>query len=267
MNALWEDAVVWLRSQIDQGELVRACFYDDPVLAAAERYYNGSEWRAVQQLLTDKRGGVALDLGAGRGIASYALASDGWKVTALEPDPSDIVGVGAIRSLVRDANLAINVVQGWGESLPFPDASFNLVHGRQVLHHAQDLNQICREIARVLKPGGLLVATREHVISTHQDLPAFLDSHPLHQRYGGEHAYPLGEYIDAIVSNGLTLRKVLNPYQSDINLFPDTMAALKRRLPRRYRLLAGWVPDLVLGWLGARLTIPGRIFSFVASKK
>jgi hypothetical protein len=42
MNAkaiTWEEAVLWLRNQPDQAELVRACFYDDPLPAAAERYY------------------------------------------------------------------------------------------------------------------------------------------------------------------------------------------------------------------------------------
>jgi hypothetical protein len=37
----WEQAVRWLREQPEQQDLVRACFYDDPVEAAIVR--NG--WR------------------------------------------------------------------------------------------------------------------------------------------------------------------------------------------------------------------------------
>jgi SAM-dependent methyltransferase len=261
----WEEAVVWLRSQPDQIELVRACFYDDPLRVAAERYYASTEWQAIRRLIAGKHG-TALDLGAGRGISSYALARDGWRVSALEPDPSRVVGAGAIRALAEEAKLDIQVEQNWGESLPYPDATFDLVHGRQVLHHAHDLKGLCSEAARVLKPGGIFIATREHVISRMEDLPVFLASHPLHKMYGGEHAYLLDEYLEAIRCGGLTLTKVLNPYQSDINLFPGTTKGLKKSLAARYRCPSMLIPDFLLTWLGDRDHSPGRLYSFVARK-
>ena len=69
----WEAAVVWLRDQPDRRQLVLDAFYDDPLIGAAERYHSTSEWQAVSRLLLG-RTGLALDVGAGRGIASYALA-------------------------------------------------------------------------------------------------------------------------------------------------------------------------------------------------
>jgi SAM-dependent methyltransferase len=261
----WEEAVVWLRSQPEQAELVRACFYDDPLRVAAERYYTSTEWKAVRALTAGKCG-AALDLGAGRGISSYALARDSWRVSALEPDPSNVVGAGAIRALALEAKLDIQVAQNWGESLPYSDATFDLVHGRQVLHHARDLKQLCREAARVLKPGGLFIATREHVISKKEDLPLFLTAHPLHEIYGGENAYLLDEYQDAIRESGLMLTSVLNPYQSNINLFPETVQGLKKNLARRIRCPAFLIPNFVLTKLGAGSNAPGRLYSFVAHK-
>ena len=258
----WEDAVVWLRNQPDQLELVRACFFDDPLRDAAERYYSSAEWIALRRLLAG-RPGSALDLGAGRGISSYALARDGWQVSALEPDPSEVVGAGAIRSLAQEAGLEIRVDQEWGESLPFPDSTFDLVHGRQVLHHARDLKRLCAEVARVLKPGGLFIATREHVISKTDDLPEFLAAHPLHKVYGGEHAYRLDEYLTAIRGSGINLTRVLNPYQSDINLYPDTVVGLKRRLAKRMHVPAVLIPDCSLAVLGAMSRVPGRLYTFV----
>ncbi len=261
----WEEAVVWLRSQPDQIELVRACFYDDPLRDAAERYSTSTEWQAVRALTGDKRG-TALDLGAGRGISSYALARDGWRVSALEPDPSNVVGAGAIRTLALEAKLDIQVEQNWGESLPYHDATFDLVHGRQVLHHARDLQQLCREAARVLKPGGLFIATREHVISKKEDLPLFLAAHPLHEMYGGENAYLLDDYLQAIGEAGLELMSVLNPYQSNINLYPETIADLTRRVASKLHLPATLIPQFLLAHLGARSHAPGRLYSFVAHK-
>ena len=269
MNAspsAWEDAVVWLRSQPGQRELVKACFYDDPLLAAAERYHSSSEWGAVSNLLPPMAG-LALDVGAGRGISSYALARDGWRVTALEPDPSDIVGAGAIRALSRAASLHIDVVQDWGEALPFENGVFDLVHCRQALHHARDLRRLCAEIGRVMKGGGCFIATREHVISRRADLQDFLDGHPLHHRYGGENAYRLREYVDAIEAAGIRLDRILNPLQSDINVYPETLEGVKRRIARRLALPSPkLVSDFALGWMGKLLSRPGRLYSFTGRK-
>jgi SAM-dependent methyltransferase len=263
----WEDAVLWLRQQPEQAQLVRDCFYDDPLLESAERYYLSSEWKAVQDFLTGAVRGAALDLGAGRGISSYALARDGWRVTALEPDKSPVVGTGAIRILANEAKLDITVIEEWGERLPCADKSFDLVHARQVLHHARDLRELCREVYRVLRPRGLFIATREHVISKKEDLQAFLDAHPLHRFYGGEHAYLPAEYIEAIVQAGIELTHVLNTFQSDVNLFPDSRTAFKKRVSAR--MMWPWpnlIPDALLGLRGALMRKPGRLYSFIGRK-
>jgi SAM-dependent methyltransferase len=262
----WEHAVLWLRAQPDQAELVRACFYDDPLLGAAERYYQSTEWAAARELLP-ARPGRALDIGSGRGISAYALRRAGWSVVALEPDPSPVVGADAIRALARDARLEIEVVQEWGERLPFADASFDLVHCRQALHHARDLAQLCREIGRVLRPGACFIALREHVISRSQDLQAFQDAHPLHHLYGGERAYRLREYERAIEDAGMSLRAVLNPLQSDVNVYPQTLPQIKQEIARRLHLpIAPLIPDAVLRLLGHLLSTPGRLYSFVAAR-
>lgn len=262
----WEAAVASLKAQPAQRALVEACFYDDPLLRAAQRYHASTEWAAVRSLIGPATG-RALDVGAGRGIASFALARDGWQVTALEPDPSDVVGAGAIRSLARDAGLAIDVTQTWGEQLPFDTGSFDVVHCRQVLHHARDLSRLCGEVARVLRPGGVLLATREHVISSRTDLQQFLDNHPLHKLYGGEHAYTLAEYLAAIRASGLAVGRVFNPYESDINTYPESLADIKRRWARKALLPSPTlIPDAALSWVGGRSNQPGRLYTFLARK-
>ena len=198
----WEQAVLQFRALPANAEMARACFYDDPLPVAARRYADSAEWAAVRHWLKPPPG-TALDRGAGRGISAYALARDGWAVTAIEPDPSDVVGAGAIRRLASETGVPITVVQQTAEALPFDNGSFDLVQCRAVLHHAADLGRMCREAARVLVPGGRFVALREHVISRQEDLSVFLNGHPLHRLYGGERAYLLREYITAIESTGL----------------------------------------------------------------
>jgi SAM-dependent methyltransferase len=263
----WEQAVLWLKSQPEQDFLVKACFYDDPLLAAAERFHTGTEWKAVQQLIGPARG-KALDIGAGRGISAFALAKDGWATIALEPDASQVVGAGAIRRLAEEADLRIEVVENWGESLPFENNSFDLVHARQVLHHARNLNQLCSEIGRVLKPGGIMIATRDHVLSHRRDLDEFLKRHPLHALYGGENAFLIGEYLEAISAAGIKLSKVLNPLASDINLFPETQFTMKDRIARKIRLPSpALIPDALLSLRGKLMNDPGRLYTFFGCKR
>lgn len=262
----WEEAVLWLRSQRDHERLVRDSFYDDPLIQAAERYYRSTEWEAVKKLLPSLRG-KALDIGAGRGISSYALAREGWETIAIEPDTSTIVGAGAIKQLAKEADLKIEVKETWGEGLPFEDNAFDLVYCRQTLHHSSDLFRLCKEIGRVLKNGGTFIASREHVISQYADLPRFLEGHPLHDKYGGENAYLLREYLAAISNAGITLTSVLNPYASDINLFPETMNTIKSQLAKKlFFPLPSMIPDFLLALIGAFIGTPGRVYTFVGRK-
>lgn len=273
----WEDAVTWLRNQPDQRQLVRDAFYDDPLSGAAERYFLSPEWRAISGLL-EGRTGTALDVGAGRGIASYALARNGFAVTALEPDASAIVGATAIRSLAAEAGLPISVVQEFSERLPFADQMFDVVFARAVLHHMHDLDRACAEMFRVLRPGGLLLAVREHVISRETDLSRFLAQHPLQHLYGGEHAYLLKRYIGALQGAGFSTIEILAPLESPINLFPHTIDTLRasvvdrltRKLPAGPLWRAALAPTslfrLLLAAAGRFDRRPGRLYSFICRK-
>ena len=276
--ASWQQAVASLLADPAQAAMARDCYFDGTSVEAGERYWASAEWRAARQLLPVTVG-RALDLGAGRGIASYALARDGWQVCALEPDPGELVGAAAIRGLASATGYPIEVWEAFGEQLPFPSSHFELILARQALHHARDLQLLLKELYRVLRPGGRLVALRDHVISRAGDLAHFQQLHPLHRLYGGEHAYLLEQYTAAIKDAGFSLQSVITPLESPINYAPLTQETLpdgiaaqlpdllgSRNIARRLLRLPPLM-KLTLSLLRRVDNRPGRLYSFVADRR
>ena len=114
-----------------------------------------------------------LEIGAGTGEQARALVARGHRVTALElhGDP-------------YAAHRVYPVTEYGGETIPFADASFDVVFSSNALEHVPDLDKMHAEIRRVLKPGGCCV----HVLPTHSwrlwTLIAALPSALLHLRAG-----------------------------------------------------------------------------------
>jgi SAM-dependent methyltransferase len=245
----WESAVQEFRSDPLNAVSVKQNYFDVRVAQAAVRYAKSSEYRAISRIL-GRGAGRALDVGAGRAVTAYALARSGWHVTAIDPDASGDVGVGAVRQLIGVPPGALTAVRADGEHLPFADGSADLVFGRQVLHHLVDLEAGLAEVARVLHPAGRALFVREHVVDDDMQLEAFLADHPLHQMYGGEHAYPLDRYESAFGAAGLTVTRVYGPLDSMVNFYPGTRA---RRIAK----------------VALKMTSrePGRLYSFLAERR
>lgn len=94
-------------------------------------------------------------------------------VVALEPVASFRRMAAA---LAHRLQLQVQLVDGVGESIPFPDNSFDSVHAGLVLCSVDDVGATLREIRRVLAPGGRLVVLEhvrgEGVMGRFQDLIA-----------------------------------------------------------------------------------------------
>ncbi len=277
MKLTTEEAILRLRDDPRWAPSMRDSYLDADVAGAARRFEASGEFIATRDLLGERlRGATVLDLGAGTGIASRALAAAGAVcVVALEPDPSPVVGQGAIRVACADVG-GVCVVGGTGESLPFRDAAFDVVYARQVLHHARDLRTLVAECRRVLRPGGVLLVCREHVVDDERQLRAFLEEHPVHQLAGGEHAFSLPTYLDAFASARLEVRAVLGPWSSVINAFPAVRSDAELGGHARRDFVARWGP---LGRIALLLPgmervarrqrdrpVPGRLFSFVCGR-
>lgn len=104
----------------------------------------------VQRLGIEPRGLKVLDVGCGGGIMAEEVAGMGFDVTGVDPSAHSIA---TAREHASRSGLRIDYRQASGESLPFPDASFDLVYCCDVLEHVDDLGRVISEAARVLKPG------------------------------------------------------------------------------------------------------------------
>src|SRR6202795_1455252 len=103
--------------------------------------------------------GRLLMVGLGPGTDLKFVPSAVTSVAAVEP-------VAAFRrmaaAVAHRPRITANIVDGTGESIPFPDNSFDSVHVGLVLCSVDDVAATLGEIRRVLAPGGKLVVL-EHV--------------------------------------------------------------------------------------------------------
>jgi SAM-dependent methyltransferase len=90
-----------------------------------------------------------LDVGCGTGATSAALARFG-SVSGLD------MGIAALRHAHAHG---LPVARGSAERLPIGDASLDVVVALDVLEHLDDDRRALGEILRVLRPGGVLLAT------------------------------------------------------------------------------------------------------------
>ncbi|MHB8657248.1 MAG: class I SAM-dependent methyltransferase [Solirubrobacteraceae bacterium] len=102
----------------------------------------------------------SLEIGAGTGYFTLNLLQAGVVQEATCTD----ISPGMLTTLSDNARwlgLRVRAVRAEAESLPFADASFDLVLGHAVLHHLPDLQCAFSEFHRVLRPGGRIVFAGE----------------------------------------------------------------------------------------------------------
>jgi SAM-dependent methyltransferase len=123
-----------------------------------------TEWAALvrEELLPwvlgdDELGDDVLEIGAGPGLVTDLLVERGHRVTAVEIDEQL---AAALR--LRLAGRPVDVMTADASALPLPDGRFSSAACFTMLHHIpgrQLQDRALAEIARVLRPGGLLVGT------------------------------------------------------------------------------------------------------------
>ena len=100
-----------------------------------------------------------LDLGCGRGRVAHHVASrTGAHVTGINIDPSQVESAREFAGSKGFENRTEFRIHSMNERLPFEDGSFDGAYQIQAFTYAKDLDAVCGELARVLKPGARLSA-------------------------------------------------------------------------------------------------------------
>jgi ubiquinone/menaquinone biosynthesis C-methylase UbiE len=104
------------------------------------------ELEVISPFATDK---AVLEVGAGTGLILEGLGDA----------PKQKMGIDISSGMLEKARArGFDVVQGSATDLPFDDASFDLTFSFKVLSHIPEIEKALAEMARVLRPGGHLVA-------------------------------------------------------------------------------------------------------------
>lgn len=174
--------------------------------AVAEHYgtgwshADGPDLAWLVETAAPEPGDRAIDLGAGAGHATLAIAPHVAHVTAVDPTP-EMHAVAA--RLAGDRGIAnVDFIEATADALPFPDAAFDLAVSRLSIHHWPDPAAAFREIARVLRPGGRAVLI-DLVAPEATHLDTFLNAvevlrDPTHGR-----SLPLSDWRAALAAAGL----------------------------------------------------------------
>ncbi len=205
-RALWDKSASNWAALMDKGEANRTMILDPAML----------------RLAGDVRGLDVLDVGCGEGRFARMLAERGAKVTGVEP-------TRALREIARQRHPDGEYVEGVGETLPFPDKSFDLTIAYLVLIDIPDFRKAIQELARVTKRGGrVLVANVNSFMSTRPDpwiredgalkhvaVDNYFDERADVVAWGGIEIVnfhrPLSAYMSAFLEQGLRLAAFEEP--------------------------------------------------------
>ncbi len=169
-----------------------------------------------QPIFADVAGKSVLCLASGGGQQSAAFALLGAKVTVIDLSGKQL---DADRKAAEHYGYDVEIVHGDMRDLScFGDKSFDRVYQAISLVFVPDLREVYREVARVLKPGGLYAAGHvmpgtSHVEQTSWNGKGYLLSEPyrpglIDDDEWKEYIHPFGDIFGGLIDSKLEIRGV-----------------------------------------------------------
>jgi SAM-dependent methyltransferase len=141
-------------ARLDDPEVVRREYATDTGLRARISVYQGvygqDAWDVAVDAVREARSRRVLEVGCGWGeFAERLIHALGVELVAVDLSPRMV-------ELARERR--VDARAGDVQSLPFADGDFDCAVANWMLYHVPDLDRALGELARVLRPGGRLVA-------------------------------------------------------------------------------------------------------------
>jgi ubiquinone/menaquinone biosynthesis C-methylase UbiE len=203
--------------------------------AGYDKYRDALNTPAFLDMLPRVAGLKGLDLGCGDGTNTRSVARLGARMTGLDVAPTF---VRHARETEAQDPLGIDYVLGDGQTIEFPDASFDFVTAFMSMMDMADQPQVLSGVQRILRPGGFLQFSILH--------PCFVPPtrRNIRNEAGEPVAVQVADYFDE--TEGRIERWLFSeiPAEERATLTPFSV-------PRFHRTLTSWVSMIV----GAGLTI------------
>lgn len=127
--------------------------YYTPKKLVIPSFVSGRLNEIISEFSPYRRTNRLLDVGCGSGSLLEAAARGGWTAEGLEVSQS---------AVDHARGLGFKVFCGEMAAANYPTGFFDVVTASEVFEHVPDPQSLIRDIARVLRPGGLLWATTPH---------------------------------------------------------------------------------------------------------
>jgi demethylmenaquinone methyltransferase/2-methoxy-6-polyprenyl-1,4-benzoquinol methylase len=119
-------------------------------LGALLSFGQDPRWRRAMVSHVPRDGGSVLDVATGTGLVAERLLAQGHRVTGLDQSP-DMLAVARSRFGER-----VELVEATATAIPFADASFDHLTFTYLLRYVEDPAATLAELARVVRPGGVI---------------------------------------------------------------------------------------------------------------
>jgi ubiquinone/menaquinone biosynthesis C-methylase UbiE len=179
-----------------------------------------------------------VELGCGTAYFSARLAKRGARLVAVDPTPAQLATAARMQA---ETGIAFPLVEAAAESVPLPDASFDLAFSEYGASLWADPKLWIPEAARMLRPGGRLVFLTTSVLSylCAPDDPGPADEQ-LHRPQAGmymtkwpdqvgiEYHLSHGDWIDLLHSNDFEVKRLVEVYApagAEDHAYYDTVTA------------------------------------------
>jgi SAM-dependent methyltransferase len=164
------------------------------------------------------KGRKVLDLGCGAGVEVVRFARAGAEVTGVDIAES---AVGLTRQNLSQHGLTARLEVADGETLPFPDSTFDLIYAHGVVQYTTGDSRLVAECYRVLRPGGLAIFQVYNRVSWLNALSKVMRVPLEHEDAPVLRRYSIGE-----------LQRLVQPFQN--------VRIVAERFPVKSRLHKGW---------------------------